>query len=141
MDWKRACSAGILVLSTVGCFHQVVQTGQAPSPNVVEKNWVSTWLFGLVAATPIDVRSECPSGVATIETEQSFMNGLVGGLTLGIWAPQHVKVTCAASAAGGAGGAADIVIAPGSTAAERAAAVEAAIKQSIETHKPVVVHF
>ena len=64
-------------------------------PLVVDRQFVATWLWGIVPAKPIDVRQECPSGVAKVETEQSFVNGLVGVVTLGIYSPQHLRVTCA----------------------------------------------
>src|SRR3954468_5461074 len=92
--WSPVLVAGLLVSA---CFHQIVQTGRTPGPTVVEKPWVSTWIFGLVAAQPIDVRQQCPNGVATVDTQESFANGLVGALTLGIYTPQSVKITCAAA--------------------------------------------
>jgi ABC-type transport system involved in cytochrome c biogenesis permease subunit len=84
-----------LVLSTTACFHQAIHSGLAPSTTVVENEFVATWLWGIVPAKPIDVRQSCPSGVATVETEQSFVNGLVGVVTLGIYTPQRVRITCA----------------------------------------------
>src|SRR5690349_3557421 len=77
------------------CFHQIVQTGRTPGTTVIEKPWTATWIFGLVAANEISTAAQCPNGVATVETQQSFLNGLVGGLTLGIYTPQDVKITCA----------------------------------------------
>ncbi len=38
---------------------------------------------------------ECPGGVARVETQQSFVNGLVGTLTSGIYTPLQVTTTCA----------------------------------------------
>ncbi len=35
--------------------------------------------------------------MAIVETEQSFVNGLVSLLTFGIYTPWHIMVTCAAS--------------------------------------------
>jgi hypothetical protein len=80
---------------TTACFHQTVQSGLEPSTTVVERQFVATWLWGIVPAQPIDMRQSCPSGVATVETEQSFLNGLVGVLTIGIYSPQRLRVTCA----------------------------------------------
>ena len=62
----------------------------------MEHEYVSTWFWGIVAAKPIDVRESCRSGVAQVETEQSFLNGLVGVVTIGIYSPQRLRVTCAA---------------------------------------------
>src|SRR3954451_16538370 len=91
-SWLRA---SLLALLTTGCFHQVVNTGRTPGTTVVDKPWVSTWLWGLVAAQPIDARQQCPSGVALVTTEQSFANGVVAVVTLGIYTPQHVTIACA----------------------------------------------
>jgi hypothetical protein len=41
--------------------------------------------------------SKCPNGVSKVETQLSFVNMLVGNLTLGIYTPMSIKVTCAAS--------------------------------------------
>jgi Bor protein len=92
----RVASFTVIAL-LAGCYHQVVQTGRTPGPVVVTKPWTATWLWGLVPAEEINVTSQCPSGVATVETQQSFLNGLVGGLTLGIYTPRDVKVTCAST--------------------------------------------
>ncbi len=86
-------------LTQVGCYHQVFNTGLAPSNTVITKAWHPTYIFGLVAAQPIDVRSQCPSGVAIASTRMSFPNGLVGVLTLGLFTPHEVTVTCASRGA------------------------------------------
>ena len=95
MNRHRWLPAVLLAFSSTACFHQVVQTGRPPGPTIVDRAWVPTYLWGLVAAEPIDVRPECPSGVAVIETEQSFLNGLVGALSFSLYTPLHVNVTCA----------------------------------------------
>lgn len=94
----RRVSMGMAVAGCVlltGCFHQVVSTGMAPGTTVVAKPWTSTWIFGLVEAKPINVRQECPGGVALVASKMSFLNGLAAGLTFGIWTPQDVTITCA----------------------------------------------
>ena len=40
--------------------------------------------------------TKCTHGVAKVETQQSFVNGLVGIITFGIYTPMEIKVTCAA---------------------------------------------
>ena len=138
---RRWCSTALLALVTSACFHQVVQTGRSPGTMVVEKPWVSTWLWGLVAAQPIDVRQQCPSGTAVIETQTSFMNGLAGAVTLGIWTPQTVRVTCASGSASLPSNAIQVNISANSTPDQRSQQINAAIEQSIEQHAPVVVRF
>ena len=86
-------------VTQAGCYHQVFNTGLAPSNTIVVKAWHPTYIFGLVAAQPIDVRADCPGGVAIASTRMTFANGLVGGLTLGIFTPHEVKVVCASRGA------------------------------------------
>ncbi len=94
---RRFRWGGVVVAALVlsGCFHQVVNTGRPAGATKVEKPWTSTWIFGLVEAPPIDVRQQCSGGVAIIESKMTFVNGLASMLTLGIWTPLTVSVTCA----------------------------------------------
>lgn len=62
---------------------------------MVEKKWASSFIYGIVPAK-VDVSDECPNGIASAKRKMSFVNGLVGTLTLNIYLPQNVKVTCAA---------------------------------------------
>ena len=123
-----------------GCYHQIVQTGRTPGTTVIERPWTATWLWGLVPADQISVVSQCPSGVATVETQQSFANGLVGLLTLGIYTPQEVRVTCAT------GSAAlpiekRIELGAGSSQEQRLFAIEQAIALSYRSHENVQVRY
>lgn len=98
----RVARAGVLcaaLLASSACFRQVVQTGRTPAATVIDRPWTHTWLWGLVPAKPIDVTSQCRSGIATVVTEESFMNGLVHVLTIGIYTPRHVTITCATGSA------------------------------------------
>src|SRR5262245_10581269 len=131
----------LLVLATSACFHQVVRTGRPAGQTVVDKPWVNTWLWGLVAAQPLEVRQDCRSGIATIETETSFVNGLVGALTLGIYTPQHVRVTCATGSASLPANAIRVTVSALSSPMERQQQIDSAIEQAIEQGRPVVVHF
>lgn len=123
-----------------GCFHQIVQTGRTPGTTVVERPWTATWLWGLVPAEEISTVAQCPNGVATVETQQSFLNGLVGALTLGIYTPQEVRVTCAT------GSAAlpierRIELGPGSSTEQRLLAIQQAIVMSYLNHEVVQVRY
>lgn len=105
------------------------------------KGWVSTWMWGLVPAQPIDVRSECPSGVATIATQQTFGNGFLSMLTLGIWAPQSVTVTCAGGRAELPAGTRVFVVAPEASAEAQDAVMREAIQWSIAQRRIVAVAY
>jgi hypothetical protein len=131
----------LLLTSTTACFRQVVQTGRAPSQTVVQQNWVSTWIFGLVPATPIDARAQCPSGIATVETQTSFANGLLGILTIGIWTPQTATITCAAGTAVLPTGTEVLRVAASASDAQVQDVLQQAAARASQLHRPVAVQF
>ena len=102
----RVPLAAIALLA--GCYHATVETGAPPSNEVVEKGFASGWIYGLVPPKTIETAAKCPNGVSKVETQLSFVNQLVGLLTLGIYTPMSIKATCAegpvaSAAAGGTG--------------------------------------
>lgn len=91
---------GLLVLTlTAACYHATVETGLPPGTQTIEKSFASGWIYGLIPPATVSTASRCPSGVARVETQHSFVNMLVGGITWGIYTPMNIKVTCAASRA------------------------------------------
>ena len=83
-----------LFLLTAGCYHASIESGMKPGNDKIEKDWAAGWAWGLVGPEPIEAKSKCTSGLSKVETEHSFLNGLVGFLTLGIYTPMHLTVTC-----------------------------------------------
>ena len=98
MRLKAAMYAGLL-LSAPGCYHAIVDTGLQAGTEVIMKPWASGWIYGLVPPSPINAASQCKSGVAKVETQLSFVNQLVSILTLGIYTPMDIRVTCASGRA------------------------------------------
>ena len=90
---RRLCAASIIVLS--GCYHATVETGVTPSTEVIDQPFASSWIYGLVPPKTVATAERCSNGVAKVETQHSFLNQLVGILTLGIYTPMAIKVTCA----------------------------------------------
>ena len=84
-----------MLLTLSACYHATVQTGLAPSTQTIEEKWASGWIYGLVPPETVETMQGCPTGVARVETRQSFVNGLVGVLTFGIYTPMEIIVTCA----------------------------------------------
>ena len=82
-------------IATGGCYHATIETGATPSATVVEQQWAASWVYGLVPPKTLNVSSQCQNGVAKVETQHTFLNMLVGGLTFGIFEPMSIKVTCA----------------------------------------------
>ncbi|HEX3160422.1 MAG TPA: Bor family protein [Gemmatimonadaceae bacterium] len=130
----------LALFSTAGCYHAVVDTGRPADTKVVDKPWVSTFVFGLVPAQVINVAAECPRGIAKVETQQTFVNGLVGVVTLGIYTPQSARITCAAARTAAAD-TSPMVTAADSSLDARRAAVNAAAEQAAATQSAVLVRF
>ena len=96
---NRVAICPLLVLLAAGCYHAIVETGATPGTVTIQKPWASGWIYGLVPPSPISASSQCRSGVARVETQLSFANQLVSILTIGIYTPMDIRVTCAASGA------------------------------------------
>lgn len=88
-----AVITGVLMLG--GCYHATVNTGVEPGPRRVEREWATSFVYGLVPPDAVDAQLECgASGVARVETRLSFLNQLVGALTFGVFTPMEIVVTC-----------------------------------------------
>ncbi|MGI9626057.1 MAG: Bor/Iss family lipoprotein [Longimicrobiales bacterium] len=90
------CFAFLSMTLLSSCFHATVETGLPPSPVTVEDDWADAWISGLVSPETVDLEGECPNGVSRVETQLTFTNQLVSFLTLGIYTPMQIVVTCAA---------------------------------------------
>ncbi|HEY0778489.1 MAG TPA: hypothetical protein VGD56_11045 [Gemmatirosa sp.] len=141
-------AAAVLGLATTlatssACFHAIVDTGRPASATVIQKPWVNTFIFGLVSNAEIDVTRQCPGGVARVETQQSFLNGVVAAITFGIYTPQTATITCAAPGAAllVPHGATVVAVADDATAAARTAVLRDAATESARTGQPVYVRF
>src|SRR5688572_21394702 len=83
---------------SLGCYHATIETGAPASNEVISKSFASGWVFGLVPPSTVATAAKCPNGVSKVETQLSFVNQLVSWLTLYIYTPMSIKVTCAARA-------------------------------------------
>jgi hypothetical protein len=92
----------ILLLSisslVAGCYTSTITTGLPAGTKTIEKKWAASWIVGLVPPKAVDAAADCPDGVAKVVTQQSFPNMLVRALTLGIYSPTSIVVTCARGA-------------------------------------------
>lgn len=89
----------VLMLTSVACYHTIIDTGVEPGQVGYHEKWETAWLVGLVPAE-VDAEAVCGGPWARVETQQSFLNGLVTILSFGIYAPHEVEVVCAAQGAG-----------------------------------------
>jgi len=85
------------VFALVGCYHAVVETGRPAGTTVVSKPWAMSFIFGLVPPPVENVAQQCTNGVSKVETQHSFLNGLVAFVTFSLVTPMQIDVTCAAA--------------------------------------------
>lgn len=129
-------------VASTACYHAVIDTGLAPSAQTVEKAWASGWIYGLVPPSAVETMSKCPNGVSKVETQISFVNGLVGILTFEIYTPMAIKVTCAQGGRSSiTPGAPAIGIGAAATLEQKQDALTRAALLSCQTGGPVFVQF
>ena len=94
---RRATLSVLVALVFGGCYHATINTGVAPGDQQIHEPWAKGFIAGLVPPETVNAMEGCgSSGVARVETQQSFMNGLVSILTLSIFTPMDILVTCGA---------------------------------------------
>jgi hypothetical protein len=143
---SRTPLAALLLAATLGaaCYHATIETGLEPAVQTLEDPWADAWIYGLVAPETVQTAQRCPNGVARIETQQTFVNGLVGFLTFGIYTPMSIKVTCAARGGDDLPDAQDetqIQIDPDASMEEKTQALKDAAERSAELGSAVYVTF
>lgn len=91
----RFLAAFLAAVLAAGCYRVTVVTEAAPSATVVDKPWQNSFVYGIVPPPELNVREQCPRGVARVVTQRSFLNEVVDFLTFGIYTPMQATITCA----------------------------------------------
>ncbi len=92
----RAALLAVL-LGAAGCYKATYIRDVNAVKGVEQDRWLDFWLWGLVNEQDVNVKEFCSDGrVAQVVTGGNFGTGIVNLLTLGIYAPRKVYVTCAA---------------------------------------------
>ena len=125
----------LAVFVLAGCYHAVIETGRPAGSTVVTKPWAMSFLWGLVPPPVENVSQQCTNGVSKVETQHSFLNGLVAVRTFSLVTPMQIDVTCA-----GAGGD-DNDLATVRVDGNPREALKQAIELSIATGKAVYAAF
>jgi hypothetical protein len=140
-SWLLIPAIGVVAVCSA-CHHARIETAAKPSTITIEEPFASGWLFGLVPPKLVSTAGKCQQGIARVETQITFVNGLVRFLTLGIYTPMWIKVTCAEpGAAGTVTTAPDIVVGRGASEEEVAGALRRAAQMALEDYRPVLVKF
>ena len=94
--------AAALTLST-GCMKTSIAVQPVPGSvnpkNATTKKKVHFFVWGLAGNGTVNTAEICPGGVHWMQTQASFVDGLLSGLTAGIYGPRTVAVKCASGSA------------------------------------------
>ena len=98
---RRAVVGMFAAVALSGCYHATVEVAPSSGPvqqgamsgQVIEKPWAHGFVYGLVPPKPV-ATGQCANGVAKVETKLSFLNMLAGAVTLSLYTPMSIKVTC-----------------------------------------------
>ena len=132
----RRAAAILAAFALTGCYHAVIQTGRPESSDVISIKWANSFIFGLVPPPVVETASRCTNGVAKVETQHSFLNGLAALVTFSLYTPMQIDVTCAAR--GTASASPVIKREPGRSTEQT---LTEAVRVSAEQGTPVYVQF
>lgn len=104
MTWSRSCRislATVMAVVLLGCATVTIRNQgerKISSPPTYKKTQ-HFFLWGLVGERSIDVSEVCgDQGTEQMQTQMTFVNGLLRLITLGIYAPRTAKVWCSQEA-------------------------------------------
>ena len=130
----------VVLLLLPACYAAKVETGLPASNTQIRQTFASSWIYGLVPPKTVAAAAQCPNGVAVVETQLSFLNQVVGVLTLGIYTPMQIVVTCAAKPAVSLMRVeVNLALAEGATEQEAQEVFARAADEAVRTGKPVCV--
>ena len=90
---RRVSWCLVLLLSLAGCNtlrFRVSDEDSARTPVVDRK----AYFFWGLTTQDVDVSGYCPNGAVAVDEETTFLDGLLGNLTLGIYAPRTSYYWC-----------------------------------------------
>jgi hypothetical protein len=134
-------AVAMVLLALPACYHATIETGLPTGSEVIDQSFASSWIYGLVPPKPVSAMAKCRSGVAKVETQLSFVNQLVGFLTLGIYTPMSIKVTCASGGRSAIPGQPEINVGGSPTEVQTIDAFRRAADLSVESRSAVYVRF
>jgi hypothetical protein len=92
------CVVVVALAAASGCYKATFIQPKTVA-GIEHDDWTDFFLFGLVGEEDRDISGYCSAEIARVRTGGNFATGLVGVVTLGIYTPRKVYVTCAERAA------------------------------------------
>ncbi len=143
MKVSRLLSIIALIFLFSSCYHAQVTTNKEPSGEVIENQWAHSFVYGLVPPSEVEASNKCDNGVAKVETQISFLNGLVRSLTGGLYTPMTITVSCAEGSgmAVNSDGNQNLKVNKNATDQQVAKTIQEAAEKSNQLENPVYVKF
>jgi len=100
MNKNLALCVTAAALSLTGCYKTNFTTGSAigAAPDK-EIRFHHRLIYGLVELNPVEADQICPTGIAKVHTEVSFLNWLVQQVTYSLYNPSTVQIWCKSGSA------------------------------------------
>jgi Bor protein len=93
----RVCGVLFLVAAT-GCYQMTIKNGGAAEPPVERRQ--NLFALGFYGDPNVDVKKECPHGVANVASRFSAEDVLLTMASVGIYSPRTLTIECAREARG-----------------------------------------
>lgn len=94
---RSLLGASFLVLvGNTACYHLTYSTTK-PRSGVTQTGTNHFFLWGLAGHSEVHLAEKCPNGVSKLTAWQSFGDGFLKVITLGIYTPRSYEVWCAAA--------------------------------------------
>ena len=92
----KLCLIIVVTMLLASCSTQTFNVSGMPMSKLRTDNMQTFFISGLGQEQKIDAGNVCggPERVAKVQVKQTFLDGLLGGLTLGIYTPRTAKVFC-----------------------------------------------
>jgi hypothetical protein len=88
------------VLASSGCYKATFHQSSSAVRGAQHEEWTDYFLLGLVNHQTYDVRQLCgETPPAAVRTGGNFLTGLVSVLTIGIYTPRKLYVSCSSGGA------------------------------------------
>lgn len=93
---KKLCLIAAMTFALAACSTQTFNMGRTGSAMPKTDNMQTFFVYGLGQNQTINAAEVCGGAnkVAKVESKMTFLNGLLGGLTFGIYTPRQAMVYC-----------------------------------------------
>ena len=93
---RRWCAMAVAAGLCMSCYKASAVDPKSPatSSSVDHSQWTHFFLYGAIGSYEHDIRELCPEGTSEVETGGNALTGLVSVVTIGLYMPRRINVTC-----------------------------------------------